>query len=99
MEPQDLTFSQGLGPIRSADERARQILGRGPQDLSESDVVFLDLYLQNFDHVKGRLEALLESYINDPPIVADLVDFSSSFFFLCSLFFLFCSLLSRIVWI
>ncbi len=76
MEPQDLTFSQGLGPIRDDCERAKQILGRNSVDLTTSDLVFVDVYLRNFDHVKSRLEAMVESCIDEPPVVAELLALS-----------------------
>jgi hypothetical protein len=78
MEPQDLTFSQGLGPIRDDTERAKLILGRGENSLTESDLIFVDVYLRNFDHVKSRLEAFLQSYIDsdNPQIVAELLALS-----------------------
>ena len=81
MEPvldpvQDLTFSQGFGPIRDDCERARQILGRGPDELTQSEVVFVEVYLRNFDHVKSRIEALIEAYLDEAPMVAELLALS-----------------------
>jgi hypothetical protein len=54
-----LSYSGEVGPIRSDAERAARILGLGTQDdLTASDVRFVDTYLQNYDHVKRQLEAL-----------------------------------------
>jgi hypothetical protein len=56
-----LSYSGEVGPIRSDAERAARILGLGTQDdLSASDVRFVDTYLQNYDGIKAKVEALGE---------------------------------------
>ncbi len=55
---QDLTYSAGVQHMRSDAERAAEIMARDGDDLTESEAVFVDTYLQNYDHVKAKLEAL-----------------------------------------
>ena len=51
--------------------------------LTQSDLVFVDTYLRNFDHVKSRLEALLESYLEEETMVKELLALSVRNVLLC----------------
>ena len=74
-----MTFSGGLGPIRSDQERAAAILGRAPGEmLTHSDVLFVDSFLANYDHVKSKIEQLGSVLF---------FSLSTSFFFFFSFFF------------
>jgi hypothetical protein len=54
-----LSYSGEVGPIRSDAERAARILSQGAaNDLSASDVRFVDTYLSNYDGIKAKVEAL-----------------------------------------
>jgi hypothetical protein len=55
-----LSYSSEIGPIRSDAERAARILGA--ENLTDSDVRFVDTYLHNYDAIKAKVEALGKQY-------------------------------------